>query len=96
MQIVCKALANAEVYKLKNTFVLCLLSHETRGLFYCPSVIMTGTDKFETNFKSELEVLTLFLSVDETSTFCSHMCLEEPEDKYLGFCQSGMKQFSSG
>lgn len=31
VQTVCKALADAEVYKLKNTFVLCLLSHETGG-----------------------------------------------------------------
>lgn len=34
VQTVCKALANAEVYKLKNIFVLCLLSHDTRGVCF--------------------------------------------------------------
>lgn len=93
VQTVCKALANAEVYKLKNIFVLCLLSHDTGGvvLFCFPLVIMTGIDKFETSFKLELELFILFLSVDETLTLCSQICLEEPRDCYVCFCQSGMK-----
>lgn len=46
---------------------------------------MTGIDRFEANFKSELGSLLLILSADETLTFCSQNCLAEPRDKLCWF-----------
>jgi len=66
------------------------------GLFRFPSVIMTRIDKFETNFKSELELCTQFLSAGETWTCSAQNGLAEPRDKFCWCLPEWNGRFSSG
>lgn len=76
--------------ELKTTFICSVCRHlKPAGLGCFPLVVVTGIDKLESSFKSELGLPGLLLS-DEVITLCSQ-CLEEPRAGSFGFCQSGVK-----
>lgn len=67
-----------------HLFCVCCRVKPGLGVWF-PLVIMTGTHKFETNFKLEPELLMQILSADETLTSCCPKCPAEPRGKFCWF-----------